>query len=275
MMLKDPYLWPRKSGHWWCSARDRAPTLFEVALVPFWPQGQRLGKSNSSESVGKTARTSCPSNKLAVELQSLSTAFRNNAILLFSYTGSFYVIEQLISANQYFASKIWTRHSKFNAMRAAFPSTKAPAPVPQRACSQAMVCLGSQAGIRHRFAPLRHLILKLERCAGQTVHVEILLWKENVEAQARISSTSEEISLIPTHLTYSPTHLILLLPIIFWKALSTIDDFKAYLASLLATFCIFLSLEREASKYLFRWVFNAIHIQQQLLPGIFYVMYPL
>ena len=103
-----------------------------------------------------------------------------HAILLFSYTGSFDVIEQLISANQYFASKIWTRHSKFNAMRAGFPST--PAPVPQRACSQAMVCLASQAGTRHRFAPLRHPILKLERCAGQTVHAEILLGKENVEA---------------------------------------------------------------------------------------------
>ena len=32
----------------------------------------------------------------------------------------------LISANQYFASKIWTRHSKFKAMRAGSHSTHQP-----------------------------------------------------------------------------------------------------------------------------------------------------
>ena len=70
-----------------------------------------------------------------------------------------------------------------------------------------LVCLASPAGTRHRFAPLRHPIPKLERCAGQTVHVEILLGKENVEALARICSTLEETSLIPPPLTYSPIDL--------------------------------------------------------------------
>ena len=60
-----------------------------------------------------------------------------------------------------------------------------------------LVCLVSPAGTRHRFAPLRYPIIKLERCPGKTVHVEILLGKENVEALARISSTSEEISFRP------------------------------------------------------------------------------
>ena len=41
----------------------------------------------------------------------------------------------------------------------------------------------------------------------QTVHVETVRGKENVEARARKSPTSEEISLIPTLLTYSPIPL--------------------------------------------------------------------
>ena len=70
-----------------------------------------------------------------------------------------------------------------------------------------LVSLASLAGTRHRFALLRQPIPKLKRCAGQTVHLGILRGKENVEARARMSSTSEEISLIPTLLTYSPIPL--------------------------------------------------------------------
>ena len=58
-------------------------------------------------------------------------------------------------------------------------------------------------GKRHHFAPLRQPIPKLKRCAGQTVHLGILRGKENVEVRARMNSSSEEISLIPTLQTYS------------------------------------------------------------------------
>ena len=65
---------------------------------------------------------------------------------------------ELISANQYFASKIWTRHSKFNAVRAGSPST--PAPVPRRACSQAKFDAGWKSWAtkptENGFLPIEH-----------------------------------------------------------------------------------------------------------------------
>ena len=128
--LKNPYFWPQKSGYWWCSSGDREPKRFKVSLVPFRLQLQRLGKSSSSRIPYERQRghrvhlTRKPldragrPSKLTVKSQSLPLFPRNSASLspnsLFSYTGSwqsFDVTEQLISANQYLASKIWARSS--------------------------------------------------------------------------------------------------------------------------------------------------------------------
>ena len=53
-----------------------------------------------------------------------------------------------------------------------------------------LVSLASPTGTRHRFALHRQPIPKVKRCVGQTVHLGMLREKENVEARARMSSTS-------------------------------------------------------------------------------------
>ena len=63
-------------------------------------------------------------------------------------------------------------------------------------------CFERPDGTRHRCDPLRQPIPREYRWEGQTVRSPTSEGRENIDARASISSTSESISLIPKHLLW-------------------------------------------------------------------------
>ena len=61
-----------------------------------------------------------------------------------------------------------------------------------------LACLDNSAGTRHRCEPLRHPMPKEERWAGQIVMSEILEGNVNIDARAKMRSTSDSTSFTPT-----------------------------------------------------------------------------
>lgn len=61
-----------------------------------------------------------------------------------------------------------------------------------------LACLDNSDGTRHRCEPLRHPMPKEERWAGQIVMSEILEGNVNIDARAKMRSTSDSTSFTPT-----------------------------------------------------------------------------
>ena len=107
----------------WSLSRSISTAITKAWKITLLPNPRQRG--HRVHLIKKALQRAGRPSKLTGKSQSLSLVFRNNTslatVLLLFCIGSWQSLDEadhLISANQYLASKIWTRHSKLKAMRA-------------------------------------------------------------------------------------------------------------------------------------------------------------